>query len=223
MFENKHVTVNDFLKRKEAIGRRKRTLNKYSRTLREFFPDRYADKTPAEITVEDIEDYITILDDRGCVQNTKRRYLETLSAFHTWAVKRPRFDTITGDPAGVVLEELPKQVHDRPDCATWEHGKQIVHAIGDPRDKLVTVLLAKTGCRVSEALKIRMEDLLLDEGFIRLRERKGGKQGVVPVDQETIQALERYRLVRGDPDTDHLFVSIRGQPLGRRPETGSRG
>jgi len=45
----------------------------------------------------------------------------------------------------------------------------------DPRNKTVAVLLAKTGCRVSEALEVKQDDLMLDEGFVRLRERKGGK------------------------------------------------
>lgn len=71
-----------------------------------------------------------------------------------------------------------------------ERGK-IIHEMTDPRNKTVAVPLAKTGCRVSEALEVKMDDLMLDKGFIRLRKRKGGKQTVVPVDEETMQAIER--------------------------------
>ena len=215
IYENKHTVVNEFIQKKQAMGRADRTLNEYSRTLREFFHDTFPDTHPADITVGDIEEYVMHLDDRGCAQNTKRRYLESLSSFYSWAMKRPRFEDITGDPAGVVLEEIPKKVHDRPDCATWENGKQIINHIGDPRDKMVAILLAKTGCRVTEALSIQMDDLMLDDGFIRLTNRKGGTQTVVPIDNETIQALQRYNLVRGNPDTTSLFVSIRGEQLGR--------
>lgn len=93
--------------------------------------------------------------------------------------------------------------------------KQIIHRIADPRDKTVAVLLAKTGCRLTEALEIELEDLMLDEGFIRLRKRKGGKQTVVPVDQETIQAIQRFQFVRNGRGTDYLFVSIRGERVSR--------
>lgn len=215
IFENRHSEINEFIQKKQAMGRSPRTLNAYSRILKEFFHDIYPELRPHEVTVGHVENYVIQLDHRGCSHNTKRRYLESLSSFYTWALKRPRFEEITGDPAGVVLEELPKKVHDRPDCATWGNAKKIVHRIGDPRDKMVAILMAKTGCRVKEALEIHLEDLMLEDGFIRLRKRKGGKQGVVPVDRETIQALERYQFVRGDPDADYLFVSLRGGQLGR--------
>jgi len=77
------------------------------------------------------------------------------------------------------------------------------------------VLLAKTGCRLTEALEIKMDDLLLEEGFIRLRKRKGGKQTVVPIDQETIQCLKRFQGVRPTGESDYLFVSIRGERVSR--------
>jgi len=89
---------------------------------------------------------------------------------------------VTGNPAAVILEEIPKNVPERPDCATWENARKIVDAVEDPRNFTLIAVLAKTGCRAREACEIRMDDLLLDEGFIRLRKRKGGKQTVVPID-----------------------------------------
>lgn len=163
-----------------------------------------------------IEEYVGLLDDRGLQHNTKRRYLECLSAFFTWAMKRPRFEAITGNPAAVILEELPREIRDRPDCATWDNAKEIVHHITNPRNKTIAIVLAKTGCRLTEALEIELDDLMLDDGFIRLRVRKGGKQTVVPIDQETIQAIQRFQYVRpSNPGTDYLFVSIREDRVGR--------
>lgn len=214
IFQTKHPEINEFIQRKQDTGRSPRTLNAYSRVLRKFFHEVYPDKSPAEVTVEDIENYVSILTERGLKRNTKRRYLESISAFYTWAMKRPRFEDVTGDPAAVVLEELPKEVHQRPDCATWDNGKEIIHHIGDPRDKMVAILMAKTGCRVSEALGIELDDLMLDDGFLRLRNRKGGKQTVLPLDGETVTALERYQFIR-NADSPYLFVSIRGKRLTR--------
>lgn len=130
-------------------------------------------------------------------------------------MKRPRFDDITGNPAAVVLEELPKVVRDRPDCATWANGKQIVHHVHDPRRKTICILLAKTGARVTEILQLEMDDLLLDGGYIRLRNRKSGRTTVCPLDDETVKAVERYLFVRNGRDTDYVFTSIRGNRLSR--------
>jgi integrase/recombinase XerD len=210
IYENEHDAVNDFIERKQAMGRSRRTLNAYSRTLKSFFHEEFPNLAPEDVEVRHIEDYVGKLAARDLSQNTKRRYLESLSSFYGWAMKRPRFENITGNPAAVVLEEIPQVYRERPDCATWENAKKIVHNIADPRNKAIAVILAKTGCRIREALEIERDDLMLDDGFIRLRERKGGSQTVVPVDEEVKHALKRYRLVRPDNDSEYLFLSIRG-------------
>ncbi|ADE02746.1 tyrosine-type recombinase/integrase [Haloferax volcanii] len=215
VYENKHESINEFIKRKQVTGRSERTLNAYSRILKKFYHEEFPELRPEDTEVFHIEDYVMRLAQRDLSQNTKRRYLESLSAFFSYAMKRPRFEKITGNPAAVVLEEIPKQVRDRPDCATWENGRQIIHNISDPRDKTVATVLAKTGCRLTEALEIQVDDLMLEEGFIRLRKRKGGKQTVVPIDQETIKAIQRFQFIRNGRGTDYLFVSIRGERVSK--------
>lgn len=214
-YTNKHEDVNEFLRYKQSLGRSPRTINAYSRVLRKFYHEHFPDATPATTGTEHIEQYVAILDERELSPNTKRRYVESLSSFFSYAVKRERFPEITGNPAAVVLEELPRVRRDRPDCASWENAKKIIHAIPDPRNKAVAVILAKTGCRLTEALEIKLDDLLLDEGFIRLRKRKGGGEGIVPVDEEVVKTIDRFRMVRGRTGQDHLFVSIRGNRVSR--------
>ena len=217
IYENKHDTVNEFIRRKQVTGRSERTLNAYSRILKKFYHEEFPELQPEDTEVQHIEDYVMRLDRRDLSQNTKRRYLESLSAFFSYAMKRPRFQKITGNPAAVVLEEIPKQIRDRPDCATWENGKKIIHNIPDPRNKTVAIILAKTGARLTEALEIQTDDLLLEEGFIRLRKRKGGKQTVVPIDPETRKAIQRFKFTRKNrhSENDYLFISTRGERVSK--------
>jgi len=88
------------------MGRSRRTLNAYSRRLKSFFYEEFPDFVPEDVEVRHIEDYAGNVAARDLLQNTKRRYLESLSSFYGWAMKRPRFENITGNPA-VVLEEIP--------------------------------------------------------------------------------------------------------------------
>jgi len=201
--ENRHDAVNDFLQRKQDLGRSERILTTYSRNLNEFFHDEFPSLTPDAVRVQHIEEYLGSLTARGLAQNSKRRYLESLSAFYSWAMKRPRFDGITGNPAAVVLEELSYVAPDRPNCATWENATAIVHELGDPREKLAAILMAKTGVRVTEALSLE-----LDEGFIRFRNRKGGADTVFPVDTETKEAVERFRVIRDAPGEDTVTYEL---------------
>lgn len=75
-------------------------------------------------------------------------------------------------------------------------------------------LLATTGLRVGEALRLDRGDLDRCEGVLRIRESKFGKSRLVPLDPSAVDALERYDHTRQrlfpDPSTDSLFVSLRG-------------
>ncbi|QIB76504.1 tyrosine-type recombinase/integrase [Halogeometricum borinquense] len=216
VFKNKHECINDWLLRKESTGSvgSRRTLNEYSRTAARFFHEFFPDLHPEDVTVGDIEEYVMDLNDRGVSQNTKRRYIESLSAFYSYAIKRPRFESITGNPAAVVLEEVPKQKRPRPETATWENGKQIIWNIPDPRDKTIAIVMAKTGARVREVLTLEQKDLMLDEGFVRFRNRKGGRETKNPIDDETIEALQRLAVIEGT-DSRYVFTGIHGSRIKR--------
>lgn len=214
VFENKHDCINDWLQSKHSTGKSRRTLNAYSRVACEFFHEFVPETAPADVAVGDIEAYVLELDDRAAAQNTKRRYVESLSSFYTWALFRPRFEDVTGNPAKVVLEELPKEKKPRPESATWANAKAIVHHIPDPRDKVIAALLAKTGARVREVLSVTEDDLLLDDGFIRFRDRKGGVTTVNPVDEETIRVLQRLQ-VMSSGGSAYVFTGLHGSRIKR--------
>lgn len=216
VYRNNHRVINDWLRSKETTGKSRRTLNEYSRTAKKFFHEEFPKLDPVDVEVRHIEQYLTRLNQRELSQNTKRRYLESLSAFYSWALQRPRYEEVTGNPAGVILEEIPKNVPERPDCATWENACKIVDAVEDPRNFALTAVLAKTGCRAREACRIKEDDLLLEEGFIRLRERKGGNQTVVPIDDELIQLIEFYQTLRTSRGSDYLFESTKGGRMKRK-------
>jgi len=215
VYRNQHQIINDWLRSKETTGKSRRTLNSYSRTARKFFHEEFPDLDPEDVEVRHIEQYLIRLNQRELSQNTKRRYLESLSAFYSWALQRPRYQEIIGNPAVVILEEIPKNIPDRPDCATWNNAQAVVDAVEGPRNSTATAILAKTGCRTREALKIQEDDLLLDEGFIRLRKRKGGKQTIVPIDNELIELIEFYRTIRTSKGSDYLFESVKGGRMKR--------
>jgi len=69
------------------------------------------------------------------------------------------------------------------------------------RDPLVlTVFLAYTGARISEALKAAVEDLFFDRSLIRIKGVKRGGFRVVPVPPEVMYLLQRYIVFRGRGD-----------------------
>jgi integrase/recombinase XerD len=81
-------------------------------------------------------------------------------------------------------------------------------------------LLAVTGTRISEALRLDCDDVDLHTGVLTIRKSKFGKSRQVPLHPSTVRALARYELHREDlrphPVTQSFFVSAHGN----RPDTG---
>ena len=76
-------------------------------------------------------------------------------------------------------------------------------------------LLAATGMRVGEALRLEPGDIDQDNAVIVIRQSKFGKSRLVPILPDTLAALDRYvntrdRLLRVERTTTRLFTSVRG-------------
>jgi integrase len=78
-------------------------------------------------------------------------------------------------------------------------------------------LLAVTGLRIGEALRLDRDDVDLAEGVLGIRETKFGKSREVPLHQTTVEALAAYALRRDQlcrhPVDPSFFVSTAGTRL----------
>jgi integrase len=81
-------------------------------------------------------------------------------------------------------------------------------------------LLAATGLRVSEALKLQVQDVDLGRGLLTIRQTKFRKSRLVPLHRTTTAALQRYVGARKDvPGSDApeaFFLSNSCKPLADR-------
>jgi len=87
------------------------------------------------------------------------------------------------------------------------------------RDAAMLELLYATGLRVSELIKVRIDDVVMDAGFLRTI-GKGSKERIVPFGDAARDAILRYResgRAEFDKHADpHLFLSRRGRPMTRQ-------
>lgn len=84
------------------------------------------------------------------------------------------------------------------------------------RDYVLMLLFLETGIRLSEALNLRLTDILWDEGRIKVY-GKGRKERYVPFQTTLEKHLRNYIRIRGnDLDHDYVFISIENQPLKNR-------
>jgi integrase/recombinase XerD len=80
-------------------------------------------------------------------------------------------------------------------------------------------LLSVSGLRISEALNLKLEDIDLHEGVLRVQKAKFGKSRLVPLHPSTQKALSSYIRRRNRFVTEHpasyLFASRTGSPMRR--------
>lgn len=80
---------------------------------------------------------------------------------------------------------------------------------------MMTVLL-ETGKRISELCHLKTNDLFFREQEIRITKAKGGRARRVPFQQTCAKIIRRYLDIRGNLETDALFVNINNEPISTR-------
>jgi len=87
------------------------------------------------------------------------------------------------------------------------------------RDAAMLELLYATGLRVSELIHVKIEDLVMDAGFLRTI-GKGSKERIVPFGDSAKEAIVAYvesGRAHFDKHADpYLFLSNRGRPMSRQ-------
>ncbi len=172
------------------------------------------------ITLEDVTAFLHHEKGRGMSDATLVRRMAALRKFF-------RFLSREGY-VGVDLAEaldLPRRWRTLPEVLTEREVAALVRAAeGETaeriRDAAMVELLYGSGLRVSELAALTLEDVRLEEGFVRCM-GKGSKMRVVPFGRAARNALERYLAegrgklaARGE--TRAFFVSRRGRPFTRQ-------
>jgi integrase/recombinase XerD len=160
--------------------------------------------------------------DPGLAPTSLRRRAASIRGFYRFAFGE---GLIPIDVAAQI--DLPKMPRLLPDTLTVAEVGRLLDAAAaaGPRDRALLELLYAAGLRISEALRLDLEDVSLDGQFVRVI-GKGDRERLVPVGEVAIEALmawldgPRAALVathhvapiRGGP----VFVGDRGQRLARQ-------
>lgn len=149
--------------------------------------------------------------DLGIHATSLARILAGVHSFYLFLVMT---DEIEGDP--MELLEFPKKPQHLPDVLTVDEVDRIEAAIDlskpeGHRNKAIIEVLFSCGLRVSELCNMKMQDLYLDEGFIRV-EGKGSKQRLVPISDSAVKELKLWFIDRNALEIkhgyeDYVFIS----------------
>lgn len=173
----------------------------------------------AEVTTDNLETFSAGLHDIGIHPRSQARILSGIRSFYRFLVLE---DYIRQDPTELL--DSPQIGKHLPDVLTVEEIDSLIGAIDrgsreGQRNCAILETLYSCGLRVSELCNLKISDLYLNEGFIKV-EGKGNKQRLVPISPRAVSELNDYFLVRGEKVIkpgfeDYVFISNFGKNISR--------
>ena len=151
---------------------------------------------------------------------SQRRLHSSLRRFYGWLLAQGRVAT---DPLLNVARPMPGQRF--PKTLSEKNVEELL-AVPDTatprglRDRALLEVLYATGLRVSELVGLKLFELSLTDGLVRVF-GKGSKERLVPLGEMAVDWLGRY-LAQGRPAllagrvSDHVFVTARGSGMTRQ-------
>jgi integrase/recombinase XerD len=196
------------------------TVQAYGRDLERFVKwcalVRYDDYTAP--TLKDLARYLGFLHDEQLAVPSIARHLVSLKMFFRFLKLEEK-----ADAAALDLLASPKLWERIPSVLPPNAVDELLNAPqpGDRfhlRDRALLETLYATGCRASEVVGLKLQDVYLDAAFLKCF-GKGSKQRVVPLGRPAIAALRAYlaggRTAKPADGPEFVFVSKSGRPLDR--------
>ena len=168
---------------------------------------------PQDAKMEDLESFLASLHDaeEKIGARSQARMLSGIRSFYRYLVLD---GYIEADPT--LLIESPKIGMKLPEVLSVAEIDQLIASIDlskreGQRNRAIIETMYSCGLRVSEACDLKLSDLYLNEGFIKV-EGKGSKQRLVPISERAIAEIMDYLTDRTMIDIkpgneDYLFVS----------------
>ena len=196
------------------------TLDAYWRDLdklRSFLQDEGIDVMDA--TLEHLETFTAGLRDAGICPRSQARILSGIRSFYHFLILEDELET---DPSELL--ESPQIGFHLPQVLSIEEIDNLIGSIDlstreGQRNRAILETLYSCGLRVSELCNLKLSDLYLEEGFIKI-DGKGNKQRLVPISPRAIRELQLYFIDRNSmyikPQyEDFVFISRKGKNISR--------
>lgn len=177
-------------------------------------------KSPADITLADLQLFITWIGALGMTARSQARIISGIRAFYKYCLVE---QVCVTDPG--LLLEAPKLKRSLPDVLSYEEIEHLLAQVDlstpeGERNKAIIETLYSCGLRVSELVNLRLSCYYPDIGFIRVI-GKGDKERLVPIGSMAIKHINTYLLhirkhikIRAGEE-DIVFLNRRGSRLSR--------
>lgn len=174
---------------------------------------------PLDVTLDNLETFSANLRDLGIQPRSQARILSGIRSFYHYLILE---DYLQADPSELL--ESPQIGLHLPEILTLEEIDALIESIDlstkeGQRNRTILETLYSCGLRVSELCNLKLSDLYLEEGFIKV-DGKGSKQRLIPISPRAIRELQLYFIDRNQISIkksyeDYVFISKWGKNISR--------
>ena len=177
-------------------------------------------KDPSDIVLKDLEKFTKWVNELGMTHSSQARMISGIRSFFKYCL----IEEITSTDPSALLE-APKQKRKLPDTLSFQEIEMVIAAIDlskpeGQRNKAILETLYSCGLRVSELVNLKISNLHLSEGFVRVT-GKGNKERLVPIGSDAEKFINIYmsnirnHIPIKSGEEDIIFLNRRGSRLSR--------
>lgn len=200
------------------------TMDAYVRDvgkLEQFIAIKNYNLAPTAVLESHLKEFIFWLNDLGLESRSQARLISGLKGFYKYLLLEDMMDY---DPT--TLLETPRLSRKMPQVLTYDEIQEMIASIDlshsqGHRNRAMLETLYACGLRVSELINLKLSNLYLDIGFLKVI-GKNNKERLVPIGEEAIRHIRIYmdevrRLQKNvhEEHTNFLFLNRRGKQLTR--------
>lgn len=174
---------------------------------------------PLDMQLEDLQYFAVQLHEHQIGPTSQARILSGIRSFYKYLLLSGEIEQ---DPTELL--ESPHLGERLPEVLSTDEIDQIQKSIDlskpeGQRNKTIIEVLFSCGLRVSELVNLKLSNLYLEEGFVRVM-GKGSKERLVPISSKAIRELKYWFLDRNlmkiqQGEEDYVFLNRRGKHLTR--------
>jgi integrase/recombinase XerD len=176
--------------------------------------------TPTNITSAILSDFVYYIAGFGLETSSQARLISSVKAFFKFLLIN---DFINHNPTDRI--DAPRLARKLPEVMSYDEVQTIFMTIdmSEPhslRNRAMLETLYACGLRVSELTELKISNLFLDIGFVKVI-GKGNKERIVPIGDEAVKHIRLYletdrKQLKIDPQSENiLFLNRRGKKLTR--------
>lgn len=174
---------------------------------------------PLDIQLEDLQHFAVQLHEHQIGPTSQARILSGIRSFYKYLLLSGEIEQ---DPTELL--ESPHLGERLPEVLSTDEIDQIQKSIDlskpeGQRNKTIIEVLFSCGLRVSELVNLKLSNLYLEEGFVRVM-GKGSKERLVPISSKAVREMKYWFVDRNlmkiqQGEEDYVFLNRRGKHLTR--------